>query len=185
MRESAGVHPRVCSRVRYNMGEDVKIVVSPANLMERAGRLIGKLKLSPGVADPELRACAAWGAAAGPKIARHTTAVSLVRGTLVIEVADYAWQRQLATLQEFLLRNLAKILGEAVVTGLDFRPATPRRQPQRADNARAVRSPEPPRKLASDPAERIEDPVLELLYRQSRKTAQRAEGIPQKKKESA
>ena len=121
--------------------------------MERAGRLIGKLKLD--VDDPELRARAAWKVAAGKKIAEHTRAVALVRGSLVVEVEDQIWQRQLKTLCGFLLRNLEKALGEGLVTDIDFRPMPRRREPQRAERARG--------------SEDVVDPVLDLLYRQSRK----------------
>jgi predicted nucleic acid-binding Zn ribbon protein len=121
--------------------------------MERAGRLIGKLKLD--VDDPELRARAAWKVAAGKKIAEHTRAVALVRGSLVVEVEDQIWQRQLKTLSGFLLRNLQKALGEALVTDIDFRPMPRRREPQRAERARG--------------REDVTDPVLDLIYRQSRK----------------
>ncbi len=105
--------------------------------MERAGRLIGKLKLSPDLADPETRARAAWKIAAGKKIAEHTRAIAFVRGSLVVEVEDYIWQRQLWTLRHFLIGNLEKVLGEKLVTDLDFRPMLPaasrRRMPQRAE----------------------------------------------------
>jgi predicted nucleic acid-binding Zn ribbon protein len=121
--------------------------------MERAGRLIGKLKLD--VDDPELRARAAWRVAAGKKIAEHTRAVALVRGSLVVEVEDQIWQRQLKTLSGFLVRNLEKALGEALVTDIDFRPMPKRRAPQRAERARG--------------SEDVLDPVLDVLYRQSRK----------------
>jgi hypothetical protein len=121
--------------------------------MERAGRLIGKLKLN--VDDPELRARAAWKVAAGTKIAEHTRAVALVRGALVVEVEDQIWQRQLKTLSGFLLRNLEKALGEALVTDIDFRPMPRRREPQRAERARG--------------SEDVQDPVLDMIYRQSRK----------------
>lgn len=121
--------------------------------MERAGRLIGKLKLA--VDDPELRARAAWKVAAGKKIAEHTRAVSLVRGSLVVEVEDQIWQRQLKTLCAFLLHNLEKALGEPMVTDIDFRPMPKRREPQRAQRARGT--------------EDVQDPVLDMLYRQSRK----------------
>ncbi len=57
--------------------------------MERAGRLIGKLKLSSVMAEPETRARAAWKLAAGEKIARHTRPTMLVRGSLIVEVEDY------------------------------------------------------------------------------------------------
>jgi predicted nucleic acid-binding Zn ribbon protein len=125
--------------------------------MERAGRLIGKLKLSAETIDPETRARAAWTPAAGKKVAAHTRAAALVRGTLIVEVEDLVWQRQLVTLRHFLLRNLAAELGEALVTGLDFRPMPPRRKPQRAGAARPA-----------DEADGIADPVLGMLYRRSR-----------------
>jgi predicted nucleic acid-binding Zn ribbon protein len=125
--------------------------------MERAGRLIGKLKLD--VDDPELRARAAWKVAAGKKIAEHTRAVALVRGALVVEVEDQIWQRQLKTLSVFLLRNLEKALGEPLVTDIDFRPMPRRREPQRAERARG----------SQNTSEDVQDPVLNMLYQQSRK----------------
>jgi predicted nucleic acid-binding Zn ribbon protein len=123
--------------------------------MERAGRLFGKLKLSPAVADAETRARAAWALAAGKKIANHTRATALVRDSLIVEVEDYVWQQQLATLEHFLIRNLADALGEALVKKIDFRPMPRRIMPQRAETARPA-------------GDRIEDPVLGLLYRQSK-----------------
>jgi predicted nucleic acid-binding Zn ribbon protein len=125
--------------------------------MERAGSLIGKLKLSPETADPETRARAAWGLAAGKKIAAHTLASALVRGTLVVEVEDMVWQKQLNTLRHFLLRNLKQALGGDVVKEIDFRPMPPRRKPQRAESARRTDS------------NGIQDPVMAMLYRQSKK----------------
>src|SRR5579863_3415524 len=107
-----------------------------AQIMERAGRLIAKLKLSPDVADPEARARAAWKLAAGKKIGAHTLAAALVRDTLIVEVEDITWQRQLATLEHFLLRNLAEALGEPLVKKIDFRSMPRRRRPQRAETAR-------------------------------------------------
>jgi predicted nucleic acid-binding Zn ribbon protein len=121
--------------------------------MERAGRLIGKLKLK--MDDPELRACAAWRVAAGKKIAEHTRATALVRGKLVVEVGDQIWQRQLTTLSRVLVSNLEKARGEALVTDIDFRPMPRRREPQRAERAIGRES--------------VEDPVLDMLYRQARK----------------
>ena len=123
--------------------------------MERAGRLFGKLKISPDVADPEIRARAAWAVAAGKKVARHTRATALVRDSLIVEVEDYVWQQQLATLEGFLIRNLAEVLGEKLVKRIDFRPMPRRIMPQRAETARPA-------------SNGIEDPVLDLLYRQSK-----------------
>jgi predicted nucleic acid-binding Zn ribbon protein len=127
--------------------------------MERAGRLIPKLKLAKEIADPEIRARAAWVVAAGKKIARHTRATALVRDSLIVEVGDAVWQRQLATLETVLVRNVNKALGEAVVKHIDFRPMPARRGPQRAESARG--------EAVSNTG--IEDPILDLLYRQKAK----------------
>ena len=126
--------------------------------MERAGRLVGKMKLPSQLADAESRAQAAWPVAAGKKIARHARATTLVRGTLVVEVGDAVWQRQLAALRHELLRNLERELGEGVVTEIDFRPMPARRPPQAAVSARPS---------ADAHAEGIQDPVLAILYRRS------------------
>lgn len=131
--------------------------------MERAGRLIGQLKISGSIKDPEARVRAVWARAAGKTVARHTRPTNLVRGTLVVEVEDMVWQRQLATIRHFILRNLAQELGEVVVEEIDFRPMPGRRRPQRAETAR----PE-----SRDDADRITDPVLRGLYIDARKKKQ-------------
>jgi predicted nucleic acid-binding Zn ribbon protein len=130
--------------------------------MKRAGSLIGTLKLSSGHGDAEVRARAAWEPAAGKNIARHTLAASLVRGTLIVEVEDMLWQQNLNKLRSALLRNLAEILGEPLVTELAFRPMPRRIGPQRAVAARPALHP-------GDESGAIHDPVLAALYRQSRK----------------
>jgi hypothetical protein len=125
--------------------------------MERAGRLVGKLNLPSQVVDGEARARAAWPMAAGKKIARHTRATALVRGTLVVEVGDAVWQKQLVPLRHFLIRNLKQELGEGVVSEIDFRPTPARRPPQPAPSARP----------APTHTDGIQDPVLAMLYRRS------------------
>lgn len=129
--------------------------------MQRAGALIGKLKLPAVMADPETRARAAWALAAGKKIARHTHAARLVRDTLVVEVEDMVWQRQLAALRPILVHNLNQALGEAVVADIDFRPMPARRKPQMAQTARP--------RAGHDEADSITDPVMRMLYRQARR----------------
>ncbi len=124
--------------------------------MERAGRLVRKMKVSPGITDPETRAQMAWRVAAGKYTALKTRATNLVRGTLVVEVEDMVWQRQLNAIRPHLLRNLHKELGEALVTEIDFRPMPRRLAPQRAETARPS-------------VDGIQDPVMGLLYRQSKK----------------
>ncbi|MEO8099318.1 MAG: DUF721 domain-containing protein [Acidobacteriota bacterium] len=124
--------------------------------MQTAASFVKKLKLPAGSDNPENRAKAAWKRAAGIKIEKYTLAASLVRGTLVIEVSDHIWQKQLYALRKHLLHNLAEILGEPLVTDLDFRPMPPRRKPMREE-------------VAARTAESIGDPVLSMLYQQSKK----------------
>ena len=66
--------------------------------MERAGKLISKLKLPTGSITPQDLALAGWTGAVGKRIANHTRALSLVTDRLVVEVEDLIWQRQLAVL---------------------------------------------------------------------------------------
>ena len=96
--------------------------------------------------------------AVGKKVAQRTRPTNLVRGVLIVEVEDFVWQRQLNTLRHFLLRNLHKELGEPLVTEIDFRPMPRRLAPQRAETARPVQI-----------VDGIGDPVLGLLYKQSKK----------------
>ncbi len=131
--------------------------------MERAGRLIGKLKTC---VAPEDLALAAWPAAVGKRIAAHACAAALVRSCLIVEVEDLVWQKQLNTLRAQILARIAELLGPGVVDDIAFQPATPRRLPQRED--RAAR----PAALANpDEADLIPDPVLRRLYKQSRRKA--------------
>ncbi|MEO8027205.1 MAG: DUF721 domain-containing protein [Bryobacteraceae bacterium] len=150
--------------------------------MERAGRLLAKIKLPETSVTAEERVRAAWPAAVGPKIASKTRIFGLVRSTLVIEVEDIVWQRQLTTLCGPILKNLCRSLGPGAVTEIDLRPAIARRGPQsetevrrRAEEAKAQEDAlrmGPQRALTARPdAEGIADPVLGIVYRNSRKKA--------------
>ncbi|HLJ15920.1 MAG TPA: DUF721 domain-containing protein [Bryobacteraceae bacterium] len=136
--------------------------------MERAGRLISKLKLPDGILGPEDLARAIWPIAAGKRIAAHTKVASLVRNTLIIEVEDPLWQRNLYALRSFLLRNLNDAIGAALIEDLEFRPMVMRRQPQRATTPK--RAPEM-QAQPDDDADRIADPFLQRAYKTSRKKA--------------
>ena len=130
--------------------------------MERAGKSLAKLKLSGAVSPDEL-ACAAWPAAVGKRLASHATAKSLVRGSLIVEVEDAIWQKQLFHLRFDILAKLHGIVGAGLITDVEFRIATPRRPPQPAQSLRASRPP--------DEADGIPDPVMRILYKQARKKA--------------
>ena len=137
--------------------------------MERAGRVVRKMKVSPGITDPETRAQMAWPVAAGKYTALKTRATSLVRGTLVVEVEDIVWQRQLNTLRHHLLRNLHKELGEALVTEIDFRPMPRKLAPQRAETAR------PAGRVTRLAVGHVSPKLLEMYT-----TAVRTDGVPEK-----
>ena len=159
--------------------------------MERAGRLISKLKIPKEVLEPEALARTAWPVAVGRTFAVHARAVRLVRSTLVVECEDSVWQNHLYTLSAQIVRNMQSILGPQVVTGLDFRPMVPRRG---AQTAVAIRKEAVPvESVAVDEADSIADPVFRHLYKQSRKKqmgldfekAPAPMSIPQKQKVSA
>lgn len=132
--------------------------------MERAGKALAKLKLSDAIA-PEQLAFAAWPAAVGKRIAMHARPKALVRKSLVIETEDAIWQKQLFHLRLDILAKLAQILGAGIVTDVEFRMATstPRRPPQTAQSHSET--------VPADEADRIEDPVLRIVYRQARTRA--------------
>ncbi len=129
--------------------------------MERAGRIIRKLDSSRRCSSPEALCLAAWPSAVGKKIAVHTRAVGIFEGRLIIEVEDVIWQRQLSSLNAQILGNLERSLAEKVVSAIDYRVRTPRLMPKREDRTLAI----------PDEADRIADPVFQLIYRTARKKA--------------
>jgi hypothetical protein len=126
--------------------------------MERAGRLIGKLKLC---ATPEELARAAWPVAVGKRIAAHSAAVRLDGSCLVVEVEDAVWQGHLTALQSQIVKRMEEVLGSALVGRLAFWPMLPRRMPQREE--RVARR--------ADEADDIADPEMRRLYRVARRKA--------------
>jgi hypothetical protein len=127
--------------------------------MERAARLIAKLKLPPGAVSPQDLAVAAWTSAVGQRIAARTRPLALVSDRLVVEVEDQVWQRQLFVLKAQVVRRLEEVLGQSLVRDVEFRLAVRRREPRRVEK--------PP--STADEADRIEDPVLRSIYKQQRK----------------
>ena len=128
--------------------------------MERAGRVLGKLKLTKNTVTDEEMARSAWSAAVGKKIALRTQVVGLVRDRLVVEVEDAVWQRQLFTLRQQILGRLEQVLGRQIAKELQFRIAVPRIQPARAQVI-----------CSADEADEIRDPVFRLVYKAARKRA--------------
>jgi predicted nucleic acid-binding Zn ribbon protein len=135
--------------------------------MERAARLIKKNKFSQKVFTDEDFARAVWPTAVGKAIAKHTLRVKLVRSTLIVEVEDAIWQKQLYCLSMQIVDRLRKVTGSASIEDVEFRVGAPRREPQRAMSRENV----PLTGAAADEADGIQDPVLKKLYRLSRKKA--------------
>jgi hypothetical protein len=131
--------------------------------MERAARLIQKNKLSKKVFSEEDLARAAWPTAVGKAIAAHTLRLTLVRQTLVVEVEDAIWQKQLFTLRGQILERLRRCTASDVVQEVEFRIVLKRRQPQRAETRESSKT--------YDEADCIQDAVLKKVYRLSRKKA--------------
>jgi len=130
--------------------------------MERAGKYLAKLKLPDAISQDDL-ARAAWPAAVGKRIAAHAAAKSLVRGSLIVEVEDGIWQKQLFYLRFQILAKLQEVLGAGVITDVEFRVATARRPPQPAlslSDSKPI-----------DEADAISDPGMRIVYKQARKKA--------------
>jgi hypothetical protein len=134
--------------------------------MERAGRLIAKLKSATANLGPEQLAAAAWPAAVGKRLAKKTAVLGLVRDRLVVQVEDIVWQKNLTGLRTQILHNLAELLGPAAPADIEFRIGIPRRPPQR-ESAAALRQ----TRLFNDESGQFADPSFAMIYRMSRRKA--------------
>jgi hypothetical protein len=139
--------------------------------MERAARVLRKGKQSKTILDDSQAVQAVWPSAVGKAIARHVSRLRLVRSTLVVEVEDLVWQRQLRTLEGQILDRIRRLLPDLAITDMEFRIGVPRREVQRAGTrwggTFGTRTPVD----SDDEAERIRDPVLKKVYQLSRRKA--------------
>jgi predicted nucleic acid-binding Zn ribbon protein len=138
-----------------------------ARAMERAARLFKSNQYAKDILDEEGVARAAWPAAVGKIISAHTSPAKLVRNKLIVSVEDALWQRQLKALSSQIIERLQKLTGSHIIQELEFKIAILRREPQRA----VIRSTAFDSRSAPDEAESISDPVLQKVYRLSRKRA--------------
>ncbi|MBV8072630.1 MAG: DUF721 domain-containing protein [Acidobacteriaceae bacterium] len=136
--------------------------------MERAARIVKKNKYSSKLFSDDDIARAIWPAAVGNAIAAHTSRVKLVRATLVVEVEDLIWQKQLFPLTGQILGRLHRVMGSDVIQDIEFRMGVPRRQPMRAQARQSAPVQAP---AVVDEADAIRDPVLKKVYQLSRKKA--------------
>jgi len=138
--------------------------------MERAGRIISKLKSARKHFTLEDLTRAAWPAAVGKRLASRTKAVTLDGNRLIVEVEDDLWRRNLAALHGQLLRNFAELLDGSAPKQIEFRIGIPRRPPQREETLGAFTLTSPVSRAADD-ADGISDPVLRRIYINSRRKA--------------
>lgn len=135
--------------------------------MERAGRLLALSKAARKHLGAEQLALAAWPAAVGAKAARHARAVALVADTLVVDVSDELWKRNLELLNAQILGNLASLLGTFAPKKVDYRLAIPRRPVRSEGVSEEFRLVSP----GAEEAAGIEDPVLRRIYLRSKRKA--------------
>jgi len=68
----------------------------------------------------EAAAIAAWKHAAGDGLKEHAIALRLENRTLIIAVADPIWRKQLTSMRGQLLFRVNSIVGQPLVSALDF-----------------------------------------------------------------
>ena len=126
----------------------------------RAAKVLSKMKLAKAGVSSERLAVPSWAQTVGKTIARHTRAVGIFEGTLVVDVEDAIWEKNLRLLQPQIMEKLTATLGPGKVRSIRFKIAIPKRAPQREDNL-----------VSADEADSIQDPILRRIYIQSRKRA--------------
>ena len=130
--------------------------------MDPASRIIAQWQGVSDVISHERIVCGIWKRAVGKKLAQRTRALKLVRTTLVVEVEDEMWKRNLWGLRYQILHNLAKAVGPEVVTDIELRIMPPRFGPQRAETVGRF-------ELSADEADAIADPGLRRIYKAARR----------------
>ena len=129
--------------------------------MDPVSRIIAQWPDVSDVISHERIVCGAWKRAVGKKVAQRTRALKLVRTTLVVEVEDEMWKKNLWGLRYQILHNLAKAVGPDIVTDIELRIMPQRFGPQRAESARAA--------MTADEADAIADPGLRRIYKAARR----------------
>jgi hypothetical protein len=129
--------------------------------MQQASQFIAKLSRLRESCDAGDIVCAAWKRAVGKKIAERSQASKLVRDTLVVEVEDWLWQRNLMGLSRQILKNLEEVIGPGLVANIEFRVIPARLGPKLAEASMQVFE-------LTDEADGIADPGLRRIYRRRR-----------------
>jgi hypothetical protein len=139
--------------------------------MERAARVLRKAKQSQSILDDSQALEAVWPTAVGKAIVRHVSKLRRVRTTLVVEVEDAIWQRQLRLLEHQIVGRIRMLLPDLEIHDMEFRVGVPRREAQRAGTPSGVAVERLSTPNSDDEADRISDPVLKKIYQMSRRKA--------------
>lgn len=103
--------------------------------MDDLVKAIPKLLRAAGDAEEvaEAAACVAWRRVAGEGVRGTAVPFRLYRKTLTVAVPDATWKKQLEAISPQLLFRLNSLLGQALITYLEFRvdPQTVNRERQR------------------------------------------------------
>ena len=129
--------------------------------MDQASRIIARWDGASELITREKIAVGSWKKAVGKRVAVHARAARLVRSTLVVEVDDEIWRKQLWGLRYQILRNLERAMGPEIVSDLEFRVMPQRIQPGRQTASALV--------LEPDEADRIADPGMRRIYKAARR----------------
>ena len=92
--------------------------------MEALGGALGRALRKLGLEQNLLgwRAVEEWPQLVGPRVSRHSRAVSFRAGTLLVEVEGSAWMQELQFLKRDLIRNINDYLGRELVRNVHFVP---------------------------------------------------------------
>lgn len=113
----------------------------------------------------EQAAFAAWVVSAGSHVRRVTRPVRLERKTLIVAVPDATWKTQLAQMRGQFLFKLNSLLGNPVVTSLEF-VVNPSLIVSDIESPQSVRfiAPEQEALPLREQADRIADPEIRAAY---------------------
>ncbi|MDZ7639031.1 MAG: DUF721 domain-containing protein [Bryobacterales bacterium] len=109
--------------------------------------------------DQKLQRC--WQSAVGAKIANHSRVIQLRGNVLHVAVDDAVWKTQLEQLHSHVLERIRTASGNAAFDRVEFRVTPPRIRPRVAQVPL----------FGADEADRIADPLLRRIYKDSRRKA--------------
>ncbi len=110
----------------------------------------------------------AWEHLAGRLLAGRTRPLRVFQNRLIVEVPDSSWPRQMRRYESLLIERIGRLLGEKVVTGLEWHVnpalAAPLAAPDQAAEVIPPRIPPQTDASLEGAAKKIRDPELRQLF---------------------